>query len=107
MALGLTTSAAAAGPPLAPDYATADAWAAYPGTAGHADDAPPGLSATHTTGTPVFFVHPTLRERRHFRDALSAFGIYHDFDYGLFYANIRENALLRVRAWKGGHATGP
>lgn len=43
------------------------------------------------------------QERRHFHDVLSAFGIYHDFDYGLFYANIRENALLRVRAWIGAH----
>jgi hypothetical protein len=29
------------------------------------------------------------------------FGVYHDFDYGLYYANIRENAALRVRAWQG------
>jgi hypothetical protein len=40
-------------------------------------------------------------EQKHFHDILSAFGIYHDFDYGLSYANIRENALLRVRSWKG------
>ena len=41
-----------------------------------------------------------LRERRHFHDALSMFGVYHDFDYGLYYANIRENAALRVQAWQ-------
>lgn len=39
-------------------------------------------------------------ERRHFRDPLSIFGVYHDFDYGLFYANIRENAAARVQAWQ-------
>jgi DUF3089 family protein len=44
-----------------------------------------------------------LQEQQHFHDVLSAFGIYHDFDYGLFYANIRENALLRVRTWKSVH----
>jgi hypothetical protein len=42
-----------------------------------------------------------LREKKHFHDALSMFGVYHDFDYGLFYANIRENATLRVQAWQG------
>jgi hypothetical protein len=41
------------------------------------------------------------REQKHFHDALSMFGVYHDFDYGLYYANIRANAALRVRAWQG------
>jgi Protein of unknown function (DUF3089) len=41
-----------------------------------------------------------FQERKHFHDALSMFGIYHDFDYGLFYANIRENVTLRVQAWQ-------
>jgi Protein of unknown function (DUF3089) len=41
-----------------------------------------------------------LRERMHFHDALSVFGIYHDFDYGLYYANIRENVTLRVHTWQ-------
>ena len=36
----------------------------------------------------------------HFHDALSMLGIYHDFDYGLFYANIRENVTWRVQAWR-------
>ena len=40
-----------------------------------------------------------LGERRHFADILTMTGIYHDFDYGLFYMNIRENALLRARTW--------
>ena len=59
LAIVLTTSAAAAGPPAAPDYTSPSAWAAYPGTASHTDDVPPGLEATHTTGAPLFFVHPT------------------------------------------------
>lgn len=42
-----------------------------------------------------------LQERRHFHDALSMFGVYHDFDYGLYYANIRENVTLRTQAWQG------
>ena len=41
------------------------------------------------------------QEQKHFHDALSMFGVYHDFDYGLYYANIRENAALRVQAWRG------
>jgi hypothetical protein len=39
-------------------------------------------------------------QRSHFHDVLSILGIYHDFDYGLFYANIRENAVSRVKAWQ-------
>jgi hypothetical protein len=41
-----------------------------------------------------------LGERRHFSDVLSMTGIYHDFDYGLFYVNIRENASKRMAAWR-------
>jgi hypothetical protein len=41
-------------------------------------------------------------ERKHFADVLTLGGIYHDFDYGLFYANIRANVALRVEAWKKG-----
>jgi hypothetical protein len=40
-----------------------------------------------------------VRQRRHFGDLLTVTGIYHDFDYGLFYMNIRANALERSRAW--------
>jgi Protein of unknown function (DUF3089) len=36
------------------------------------------------------------RERRHFSDVLTLFGVYHDFDYSLFYMNIRANAEARV-----------
>ncbi|MFM2289071.1 MAG: hypothetical protein RL684_2214 [Pseudomonadota bacterium] len=38
-------------------------------------------------------------QRRHFSDLLTVTGVYHDFDYSLFYANIRENARVRSDAW--------
>lgn len=41
-----------------------------------------------------------LDQRRHFSDILTLTGIYHDFDYGLFYMNIRENVSKRISAWK-------
>lgn len=41
-----------------------------------------------------------FQERKHFHDVLSVFGVYHDFDYGLFYLNIRENAAVRVQTWQ-------
>ena len=35
-----------------------------------------------------------------FHDPLSRlYGSYHVIDYGLFYENIRRNAILRVDAW--------
>jgi hypothetical protein len=37
-------------------------------------------------------------QRRHFTDPLSLFGIYHDFDYGLWYMNIRQNLDVRIHA---------
>ena len=43
-------------------------------------------------------------ERRRFGDVLTLTGIYHDFDYGLFYMNIRTNVRLRVRAWLDAHS---
>jgi hypothetical protein len=39
--------------------------------------------------------------RSGFSDLLTLFGSYHDFDYHLFYANIRRNALDRVQAFFG------
>lgn len=41
-----------------------------------------------------------FNERRHFSDLLTLGGVYHDFDYGLFYENIRANVAERIRAWK-------
>jgi hypothetical protein len=42
-----------------------------------------------------------LWARPEFSDLLTIFGSYHDFDYHLFYMNIRENAISRVRAFLG------
>ncbi|WP_447755228.1 DUF3089 domain-containing protein [Sphingopyxis fribergensis] len=42
--------------------------------------------------------------RSPFRDTLSwLYGSYHRNDYGLFYANIRANAIDRVASWKARH----
>jgi hypothetical protein len=48
-------------------------------------------------------VEVILGERRHFTDPLTLVGIYHDFDYGLFYMNIRENVPQRVADWRAMH----
>lgn len=42
-------------------------------------------------------------QRKHFRDLLTLAGSYHDFDYSLFYMNIRTNAIERCRAWLAAH----
>jgi hypothetical protein len=47
-------------------------------------------------------VEVPLGERRHFSDVLTMTGVYHDFDYGLFYMNIRENVSKRAAAWTRG-----
>jgi hypothetical protein len=39
-------------------------------------------------------------QRRHFGDVLTLTGVYHDFDYGLFYMNIRANTSKRIEAWR-------
>jgi Protein of unknown function (DUF3089) len=44
-------------------------------------------------------VNIPLRYRRHFSDVLTLFGVYHDFDYSLFYMNIRANVDARVREY--------
>ena len=66
-------------------------------------DAPIPLPIPRLTGAwcadGLLGVNIPFRERRHFRDVLTLFGVYHDFDYSLFYMNLRENALLRIRAW--------
>lgn len=43
------------------------------------------------------------RLRRKFGDVLTLTGIYHDFDYGLYYVNIRQDALRRVQSWRKTH----
>jgi hypothetical protein len=44
-----------------------------------------------------------LWERGRFSDLLTLFGSYHDFDYHLFYMNIRQNAVDRVAAFVAHH----
>jgi len=39
----------------------------------------------------------------YFSDLLTLAGSYHDFDYRLFYMNIRANAIERSRAWVAAH----
>jgi hypothetical protein len=46
-----------------------------------------------------FSVSIPPRERWRFSDVLTLFGIYHDFDYHLFYMNIRRNAGEWVAAY--------
>lgn len=40
-----------------------------------------------------------LLMRKGFRDQLTIFGSYHNQDYSLFYASIRQNAIDRVKAF--------
>jgi Protein of unknown function (DUF3089) len=46
-------------------------------------------------------------QRRHFSDALTVFGIYHDFDYALYYMNIRQNLETRIGAFDTRKQGGP
>lgn len=41
--------------------------------------------------------------RLYFSDLLTWAGYYHDFDYRLFYMNIRANAIERSQAWRAAH----
>ncbi len=38
-------------------------------------------------------------QKDHYTDILTRIGIYHVFDYGLFYMNIRANLAARIAAW--------
>jgi hypothetical protein len=57
----LLCAGATAETPPAPDYARADAWAAWPNRASGADVVPPGLTGAlpHARTADVFFIHPT------------------------------------------------
>jgi hypothetical protein len=59
----------------------------------------PGLTGASCNGARLEVDIPR-DERAGFRDALSAFGSYHVFDYNLFYMNIRANAQARVVAFR-------
>jgi hypothetical protein len=58
----------------------------------------PGLTGAWCDGGMLGVDVPPGQHR--FRDLLMIAGIYHDFDYGLFYMNIRENAQTRIVAWR-------
>ena len=66
-------------------------------------DSPIPAPLPHVTGAScedgLLGVSIPLRYRRHFSDLLSVVGIYHDFDYSLFYMNIRANAQNRIREY--------
>lgn len=51
--------------PLAPDYARADAWLAFPGRGGLERSTPPGVTAIDEAKAPadVFFIHPTTYQQ--------------------------------------------
>lgn len=52
-------------------------------------------------------VDPRPEDRRHFSDILTLGGVYHDFDYALYYMNIRDNVAQRIAAFEGhGTSTG-
>jgi Protein of unknown function (DUF3089) len=58
-----------------------------------------------TCNGPRLEVDIPLRNRARFSDALSMLsGSYHVFDYNIFYVNIRENALQRVRSFRDASA---
>jgi hypothetical protein len=44
---------------------------------------------------------------RAFNNLLTASGVYHVYDYGLYYMNIRQNAQARVDAWLAQHGARP
>ncbi|MBS0412538.1 MAG: DUF3089 domain-containing protein [Proteobacteria bacterium] len=44
---------------------------------------------------------------RAFNNILTLGGIYHVYDYGLYYMNIRQNAQVRVDAWLAQHGARP
>jgi len=44
---------------------------------------------------------------RPFNNILTLGGIYHVYDYGLYYMNIRQNARARVEAWLAQHGARP
>ena len=59
----------------------------------------PGLTGAWCDGG-LLGVDVPPGQRHRFRDLLTIAGIYHDFDYGLFYMDIRENAQTRIAAWR-------
>lgn len=77
---------------------------ALPGVRPGAALRPPvaGLTGATCDGGELHIDIPLAR-RSGFSDVLTLFGSYHIFDYNLFYANIRLNAVQRVAAWRAAH----
>jgi hypothetical protein len=74
--------------------------AIYFGGRGQPVPAPvPGASGASCDGG-LLRVQMRADERRHFSDPLTLFGSYHDFDYGLWYMNIRQNLGVRIRSFE-------
>lgn len=69
-----------------------------------AKPAPLGALHPHLTGAQCSgdgLLQVDISWRSPFRDGLSwLFGSYHRNDYGLFYANVRANAIERVASWR-------
>jgi hypothetical protein len=60
----------------------------------------PGLTGA-TCEAGLLGIDVPLHASAGFSDVLTLFGSYHDFDYNLFYMNIRQNAVERVAAYLG------
>ena len=73
--------------------------AVYSGGRGQPIPAPVAGAASASCDAGILRVQIRPGERRHFSDPLTLFGIYHDFDYGLWYMNIRQNLDTRIRAF--------
>lgn len=71
--------------------------AVYSGGRGQPIPAPAAGAASASCDNGLLRVEIRTDQRRHFSDPLSVFGIYHDFDYGLWYMNIRQNLDIRIR----------
>lgn len=72
--------------------------AVYFGGRGQPIPAPVIGAAAATCDGGLLRVQIRADQRRHFTDPLSLFGIYHDFDYGLWYMNMRQNLDVRIHA---------
>lgn len=73
--------------------------AVYSSGRGQAIPAPVAAAASAACDAGLLRVQIRPDQRRHFSDPLTMFGIYHDFDYGLWYMNIRQNLDIRIRAF--------
>jgi hypothetical protein len=80
--------------------ATENLGAIYFGGRGQPVPAPVAGAASASCDDGLLRVQIREDQRRHFSDPLTLFGSYHDFDYGLWYMNIRQNLEVRIRAEK-------